>query len=200
MYFDFDKNMNKKLLSILIRNCENVNCNVRAIVFDMGNKTLLKELGVNSKKLCYSFENPTDSARSVYIFPDVPHSVKNMKNHTLDNGMVIKHDDGSLIHITKALYARLLACDGVDFRLCHKVTPHHLQMTGMERRRVRQAMEFFSNSVAQALIQLFSNRFVQQARVIEIIDSWIDVMNSRTPTDGKINRCGLGISFVISTF
>ena len=104
---------------------------------------LLKQLGVNKNKLSYSFENPADTSRQVYIFPDVPHCMKNLRNHTLDYGMVIMCSDESLVYVTKDLFARLIACDGVSFKLCHKVTPYHREVSGVERQRVRPAMQLF---------------------------------------------------------
>ena len=51
-------------------------------------------------------------SRDVYIFPDIPHCVKNMRNHTLDYDMVIKHGDSINIELTKAHFAQLISCDG----------------------------------------------------------------------------------------
>ena len=76
--------MNKQLLFKLIEKCGLVFCSVRGIVCDMGNKVLLKELGVNLKYKKYFFENPAQESRCVYIFPDMPHCIKNLRNHTLD--------------------------------------------------------------------------------------------------------------------
>ena len=46
VYYDFDTNMDMKLLNTLIIQCEQSNVKVRAIVCDMGNAQLLSHLKV----------------------------------------------------------------------------------------------------------------------------------------------------------
>merc|ERR1711954_209811 len=102
--------MKRKLLFKIIEKCENVICRVKGIICDMGNKTLLSELGVNLKSSKYFFPNPYEESRLVYIFPDMCHCVKNMRNHTMDYGMVIKLSDNNVISLTKEHFAQLISC------------------------------------------------------------------------------------------
>ena len=74
-----------ELLNKLIVMCESVNACVRAIVFDMGNHTIMKELGIFATKN-YFFMNPSQE-RKVYLFPDTPHCLKNLRNHILNTEM-----------------------------------------------------------------------------------------------------------------
>ena len=185
--------MIKTLLFRLIEKCELAYSPVRAIVCDMGNKKLLSQLGVNMRSRQFYFENPFQENRKVYIFPDMCHCVKNMRNHTLDYGMTIKLGDQSDVTLTKGHFTQLISCDGTDFKLCHKLTNNHVEMKSVERQRVRPAFQLFSNSVAQAFRQVFGNQAEGQAQVVETIDSWIDVKNSSNKFDSqKSNRCGLG--------
>ena len=64
--------------------------NVRVIGCDIGNTQLLSHLKVyKTHKIC--FKNPFDENKKVYyIVCDTPHCLKNMRNHTLDYGMIIK--------------------------------------------------------------------------------------------------------------
>ena len=56
-------------------------------------------------------------------------------------------------------------------------------------------MELFSNSVSQSFIFVFGSQAEGQSKVVSIVDSWIDVMNSRMKYDfRKENRCGLGLN------
>ena len=89
MFYDFDKTMDLKLICSLIKRCEQSNANVRAIVCDMGNGKLLKQLNVYSEQKHF-FTNPFDTKRKVYIFLDTPHCLKNLRNHTLDSNLCIK--------------------------------------------------------------------------------------------------------------
>ena len=55
----------------------------------MGNGKLLSQLNVYSEKKHY-FPTPAYNQKKVYIFPDVPHCLKNMRYHSLNYNLVIK--------------------------------------------------------------------------------------------------------------
>ena len=86
------------------------------------------------------------------------HLVKNMRNHTMDYGMVIKFSDNNVISLTKEHFAQLISCDGEEFKLNHKLYYGHLEAVGVQRQRVRPAMELFSNSVSQSFIFVFGSQ------------------------------------------
>jgi len=81
--------MDQDLLFSIVRLCENSHAHIRGIICDMGNGKLLKELKLYSECKIF-FENPVDSSRKVYIFPDVPHCIKNLRNHCLDYNLCVK--------------------------------------------------------------------------------------------------------------
>jgi hypothetical protein len=81
--------MNKSLLYSIDKSCEASNASVRGIICDMGNSKLLKELCIYSEHKHF-FENPADVKRKVHVFPDVPHCLKNLRNHCLDHNLVKK--------------------------------------------------------------------------------------------------------------
>ena len=116
IYFDFDKEMSKSLLFKLIEKCEFAYSPVRAVICDMGNKKVLSQLGVNMRSRKFFFPNPFQENRNVYIFPDMCHCVKNMRNHTLDYGMYIKQGDQSHVALTKGQFSQLISSDGTDFK------------------------------------------------------------------------------------
>ena len=60
--------MTKKLLFEIIKKVEDNGFRIYGITFDCGNKTLIKELEIESKGK-YWFENPHDPTRNVYLFP-----------------------------------------------------------------------------------------------------------------------------------
>ena len=127
------------------------------------------------------------------FFPDMPHCMKNLRNHTLDSELVVKYPDQTSISLSKNDFINLLSCQTGDLTLCHKVTLAHLEVRGMDRQRVRPAMQLFSFTVAKAFIQLFGDKYKEQSKIIEVIDAWVDVMNSSHMYDRiKVQRCGLG--------
>ena len=68
---------------------------VWAIVFDLGNKTLMKQL--KFKDGVYWFLNPYDNTRKIYLFPDACHMLKLLRNHCFDNGFEIPASNGKRI-------------------------------------------------------------------------------------------------------
>ena len=192
IYFQFSKSADRALIDNLIMVCEAADANVRAIVFDMGNHTIMKELKI-FKDHNNSFPNPSDISRKVYVFCDVPHCMKNLRNHTLDDGMVIQEEDGSVVTLTTEDFESLLRADRGTFKRCHKLTMSHLYVRGSERQRVRPAVQLFSASVSKAMVPLLGQQFEEKAEVIDVVDKWFDVSNSRMKYDmKKAVRCGLG--------
>ena len=68
IFADFDCNMNKKLILEIIKEMEDNGFKIYGIIFDCGNKTLIKELEIESGGK-YFFPNPCDPTRNVYFFP-----------------------------------------------------------------------------------------------------------------------------------
>ena len=68
---DFDVNMTKKLLLEIIAKMEDNGFIIHGVSFDCGNKTLIKECGVqlSGEDQKFWFPNPRDSTRKVYLFP-----------------------------------------------------------------------------------------------------------------------------------
>ena len=76
--------MTLRKLTKIIKRLENEGFQVYGCAFDMGNHTLIKNLQMKSNGT-YFFENPVDSSRNVYLFPDVPHIIKRARNHLIGN-------------------------------------------------------------------------------------------------------------------
>ena len=119
IYYDFDQIMTKKLLLYMIELCEEHFAEVRVVVCDMGNGKLLSSLDVYKTHNHY-FQNPKVPSRKVYIVPDVPHCLKNLRNHTLDDDLIIQKSGGNSTTLTKEHFFKLIEkdCECGDFRLC----------------------------------------------------------------------------------
>jgi len=87
LFFNFDETMRGDLLLKLIIFAEEAGIEISAVVFDLGNKCILGELGVDIERP--SFPNPFDPQRSVYVIPDPIHMVKLFRNHLLDDGVTL---------------------------------------------------------------------------------------------------------------
>ena len=197
IYFQFSQNMKMDLLKNLIFHCEASNACVRGIVFDMGNHTLMKELGIFTFKNHF-FKNPVDENRKIFIFPDIPHCFKRLRNHILDHEMVIKQTGEDDIILSLKDFEDLMNCDNGEFKYCCKLSRmSHLYVTGNERQRVRPAVQLLSASVSLAMVKLLGPEYEGKSNVIMKIDRWFDTMNSRKKFDKKHVLCGLGKSLLI---
>ena len=183
--------MNKEILKNLILKCEENNARVRAMVCDMGNRKLLSELKVYTYS--HWFTNPCDSSRKVYIFADIPHCFKNMRNHTLDYSMVIKSSESKTIIISKTMFQNLIDVENVGtLKLCPKLSDIHINVRGHDRQRVKYATQLFSQTVGKALKFIYGETYSEQADIIIKLDQFFDVMNSSSTWDSKDCKCGLG--------
>lgn len=179
--------MCKPLLFSLIKECENSNAIIRGIICDMGNQKLLKELDVYNEK--FYFLNPSNN-RKVYIFPDVPHCLKNLRNHCLDYGMNVIINNVN-VPIVKDDFYQLLNTEH-----CTKLTKKHIECKQNDRQRVLYAVQLFSNSVSEAFVSKLGDLYVNISNVIKTINDWFDVMNSSTKENiSNVNKNGLGLYY-----
>ena len=192
VYYDFDTNMDMKLLNTLIIQCEQSNVKVRAIVCDMGNAQLLSHLKVYKSHNNF-FPNPFVEKRKLYIICDTPHCFKNMRNHTLDYGMIVKLENENIV-INKNMFYKLLEDDQGDLKYCYKLTLSHIDVEGHDRQRVRTAVQLFSDTVSKALQHIYGDVYKKESNIISIIDKFWDVMDSRSKYHWKKYKCGLGMN------
>lgn len=87
IYFNFDTNMTKELLLDIIKELHNIGYDTIAIVNDMGpaNMGLWKNLNISLTNT--SFEHPC-TQRKIHVFADVPHLMKLIRNHLLDQYVI----------------------------------------------------------------------------------------------------------------
>ena len=146
IFYDFQTNMTKELLDSLIIKCEEHGLKVRGVVFDLGNHTFQKDMGImkyDQIEEKFFFLNPYDNSRKVYLFPDCPHMIKLLRNHCLDYGILIPHEEDFAL-LGKSDFERLLFLDHEELKLCPKLTPLHVNAIGSLRQRVCLATQLLS--------------------------------------------------------
>lgn len=189
IYFNFDTKMTKSLLFDIILAVENSGFSVWAVTSDMGaeNRALWKELSIqieNSK-----FRIPSIH-RDIHVFADIPHMLKLIRNHVLDDGVQL--DSGT--QILKSTFENALKANSSELLLCPKFTIKHLEVVGAERMRVRPAAQLLSNHVATLCRKVFDNQEI--FTFIKTINDGFDVLNSRVKQDDKnLGKSALGFNF-----
>ncbi|KAH7964989.1 hypothetical protein HPB49_002734 [Dermacentor silvarum] len=116
------------------------------------NRTMWKHLGVSGdmEKGKHFFEHPLDAERNVYVFSDVPHLFKCIRNRLLKqkylkvNGKWVKWSH----------YVSVLKEDEVHhggLKVCPKITQRHIYPSNMDKMRVKFATQVFSLSMAAGI-------------------------------------------------
>lgn len=80
------------------------------------------------------------------MFADVPHMLKLLRNHFLDQGFMIKGKA-----VKKEIILALLSCTSKDLTITHKISANHINVAGPQRQKVKTAAKLFSHTVAQAI-------------------------------------------------
>ena len=196
IYFDFSTQMSKELIERIIIACEKKGLRIRGLTFDLGNHKFQSETEIMKSvhgSFRHSMTNPTDPSRKVYMFPDIPHMIKLMRNHCLDHGLAFLNDTGEYCTLKMEDFKEVLLKDGKELKLCPKLKPIHLTVQGSMRQRVCLATQLFSHTVAMALLYHQGKRGETKSKAILTINNYCDTMNSRRMYDAVPYRCGLGI-------
>ncbi|KAH8354301.1 hypothetical protein KR084_006260, partial [Drosophila pseudotakahashii] len=187
IYFDYDMPMTKSTLYQLIERLYMVGYHVVGIVSDMGtgNHKLWRSLRVSPEKSW--FEHPADSAMKVFVFADVPHLVKLIRNHFLDSGLVI---DGKVL-TQQSVRQVMHHASSSDLSIMWKVTDDHLNVRSAGRQKVELATHLFSHTTASAIRQCLSlgldvDNASETADFVQLVNDWFDVFNVKLSTSNLI--------------
>ena len=134
--------------------------------------------------------NPKTS-KNIYLFPDVPHLLKLLRNHCIDYGFAFH---GTSVKLQKSDFSTLIQNDGKELKLAPKLRQEHLDVMGIARQRVRPAAQMFSEDVALSFKRVFGTDCQEISDIILTIDQWFDACNSRHTDDNKTLRSGSGLS------
>lgn len=181
VFYSFDAPMTKKILFGIIADLHDANYKVVSIVSDMGigNQKLWSELNVAYNKNCF-FKHPVNDDEKVFVFADVPHLLKLVRNHFLDQGFTI---DGK--YVNKAGVEELIAASSDDLKIVHKVNDYHLSVRGSERQKVKPAAQIFSNTLGKALewcgmqSLLKSTSWKETSKFMLLINDCFDIFNAK---------------------
>ncbi len=188
IYFDFDVVMNATLLKDIIKELEKRQIRVIGVVSNMGakNTTDWNQLGITMQKTF--FQNPVFPDKRIWVFHDVPHLLKLLRNHFLDSG--IKLIDGTVI--TETDIQELLDKDCSELKVAFHLTSAHINLSGRGRQHVRTAAQLFSNRTSNALDYVVGK--TAMAKFFRIINNGFDVLNSRRPVDDNQLKSAFGLN------
>jgi hypothetical protein len=196
IFFNFDQPMTKEILETIISKVENIGFRVTSATSDMGptNVAVANSLKITPDKPY--FPHPCRKGEKIWWFYDIPHLLKLIRNHFIDDGFVLP--SGKII--SKNDMINLLSQLGKEVTIAFKLTERHIYCQQAERQKVRLAAQLFSKSTANALRTLFPNDETKKelAQFVEDVDNFFDIFNSRIPYDKtKPLKCGFRINLEI---
>lgn len=134
------------------------------------------------------FQHPQNHALKIFVFADVPHLIKLLRNHFFDSGFEI---NGQLY--TKRLLEELLALNSRDLKIAFNLTQKHLDVRNQQQQSVKLAAQIFSRRNALAIKYCGEHGFFSEdqtwdelSKMLLLINDWFDVCNSQ----GKYGQHG----------
>lgn len=178
IYYNYDFPMDLNTINDIIKRLENIKFTVVAIVSDLGatNSLLRKNLKITLESPF--FTHPSSETKKIFVFADVPHLIKLIRNHFLDSGFLM---DGKIINSEPI--AEVLNLEKSDLKINHKVTPMHLEVKRAARQKVKFAVQLFSHSMYACIRwcvsvgRCKSPNALACADFVKIVNDWFDIFN-----------------------
>ena len=199
VFYGYDCRMTVEILNEIILRLKDAGYATVAIVSDMGstNQGLWKEMGITIAK-CW-FQSPVDISEKIFVFADVPHLIKLLRNHFLDTGFILQN-----VHInSEPLIEMMQLTSSSEVSILYKITDTHLNVKNAARQKVKLATQLFSHTTscaitrAVALAKCHSKNALECAVFIKVVNDWFDVLNSKLPaidSRARMKAYGLAIS------
>ncbi|XP_050497997.1 transposable element P transposase isoform X1 [Diabrotica virgifera virgifera] len=190
VYYNYDTKMTFSILSEVITFVEKAGFQVVAMVCDLGggNRALHNELEITESKPY--FKNP-HNGENVYVFADVPHLLKLIRNHFVDEGFIFNGKE-----LNKDCVESVIdATTGSDLKITHKIDKEKLNVRGAHRQRVKYAAKLFSHTVSKAISRCGMLGLINQdenwtelADVFKLVNDWFDIFNVSVPVSDTRTR------------
>lgn len=181
IFIAFDTKITVDILNDIITRRHDAPYHVAAIVSDNGseNVSLRCQLGADVNKP--NIPHPVTGER-IHFFGDAPHNIKLIRNWLVEKGF---HYGGKKI-TTKLLHQLTADRESCELTPLFGYDISHLELSNMEKQNVRKAVKLLLHTTAAALHRRFDftedhDEAQALASLIQIVDDWFDVFNSRSP-------------------
>ncbi|GBN57736.1 hypothetical protein AVEN_255023-1 [Araneus ventricosus] len=150
----------------------------------------------NPPKLQVKYDHPADKSRPLFYVIDSVHILKCVRNNCLNNhknGYYFYYPDFDTLNVSTASLSSVrklydLECSSL-LKFGYGLTSKALWPTNLERQNVKLELKLFSTDVMHALNELGEKYnlecYEQTAKFIDIISTWWDIVNVKTPDKGK---------------
>ena len=159
IFYNFDTNVTKDILSHIIQQLYRCGYTVLAIVSDMGatNIALWNSLDISVEST--SFQHCSDDQKRIFVFADIPNLLKLLLNHFLDSGFTLEGEA-----LTKRAIEQFLGlCGTSDLKIGHKITQHMLDVKHSQTQKVKTAAQLFFRITAKVVQYCGENNLINDA-------------------------------------
>ena len=201
VWFRFDSALKKAELFEIIQRLEDLKYHVMSVTSDLGpdNRALAKELGITPEHSW--FDNPAQPDKKVYVFFDVPHILKLIRNNLMEYGFIIPQEDGTFAPINKSMlmniFEKIKNEDGHgEVTIAHKLNDEKIfDVRGQDKQRVYYAAKLLSETTSNAIKYFFPSDANMKvlADFVLATDRWFDVFNSSKEKAKKNMKCPYGV-------
>ncbi|KAL1517342.1 hypothetical protein ABEB36_001117 [Hypothenemus hampei] len=174
--------MTKEILFEIINYVEAAGFPIVAVVSDLGggNRSLHNELDISINKTW--FTNPSNGHK-ICVFADVPHLIKLIRNHFVDDGFIINGKE-----ICKSTVEEVLRLTKKsDVNIAYKISFENLVVKGAARQKVKLATKLFSHTVSRAILRMGTNgqlktpNWLECSEFFKKVNDWFDCLNVKVP-------------------
>ena len=175
--------------------CREIGLTVVSVTSDMGspNRAMWKKLGIMCTaqlNIVHKFCHPLDSDNEICVLADVPHLLKNVRNHFVKDIIVIPDE----IVIQFNLPTNTVSVEHVrtlleyqntkDLKPAPGLNEQHLEPSHFDKMKVSLALNVFNKAVSAGLKLLVENNYLEKnalttAWFIDFISTWFTIMSSR---------------------
>lgn len=139
-----------------------------------GNRALYRELNIDHNNT--SFNNPVNN-ENIYVFADVPHLLKLIRNNFVDHGFIFNNKE-----INKSIVEEVLdITSSSDLRISYKMTKDNLNVQGASRQKVKWAAKLFSHTMSKAITRCGTLGLLRQENWKECADFFKEVRPFNIP-------------------
>ena len=147
------------------------------------NRSFYKIICGNKTSIPYKVKNLEAPWRYIYLFCDAPHLLKTLRNALYSSGTNLTRylwNDGYHLlweHISKMYYED----QERGLKLLPKITHDHIHLNSYSKMTVKFAAQVLSKTMAAVLKQYGGKEVKETAKFCDLIDSFFDCLNVRSP-------------------
>ncbi|XP_071568401.1 uncharacterized protein [Temnothorax nylanderi] len=186
IYYKFDQIMRKDILMTALTLLYTSGYEVVACTSDMRNKGVWEELEITPEK--HYFQHPMIPDGKVFVFADVPHLLKLLRNWFVNAGFTLHNCTSKF---TVKVYEEIVKMgNGGDLRVAHKITQPLLDARQNLRQSVHLAAKLWSHTAAKAIKWvgnqklLSEDEYMKYSDFVMAVNNWFDVHNSHPGVKG----------------